>query len=300
MKNIDTIHIEITDKCNLSCHYCYQKYNTNKYFAYANSTCESQLNIIKNSDIFSVNITGGEPTLDNRLYNITKLFANDKNVTITTNGIKRINSLDGFNTIIVSMDGFLNEMILNRNIDEHQYELIEKNISYYLDAGKNVQLNVVITKQSMHQFGDFIKNNRFGNRLSYSIIVVSDKTLDTRFIIEDQDSLNFIENEIIEIYKFYDYHIQLKSNLMTKATFIDTFSEEYPITFFVTYSMPNNKYVYINEEFAEYEDLCRCYDILSKKITDKIIRRLEPLKPKDFFNPYSLAELVHDKNFCEV
>ena len=228
---------------------------------------------------------------------LAEMFTNNKNVTITTNGIERINPLDGFNSIIISMDGFLNEMNLNRNINKHQYELIVENILCYLEAGKNVQLNMVITRQTMYQFGDFIRSNQFGNRLSYSIIVVSDKTLDKRFTITDPMDLSFIVNETNEIYKYFNYHIQLKSNLMTKQTFIDTFSEEYPITYFVTYSIPDNKYVYVNREFDEYEDLCQNYDAISKKITVEIIREISQFRPEDLFNPYSLAESVHVNNF---
>ena len=69
MRNIDTIHIELTDKCNLNCNYCYQKYRKNKG-ANVNLSYMPQLDVIKNSDVFSVNITGGEPTIDNRLYDL--------------------------------------------------------------------------------------------------------------------------------------------------------------------------------------------------------------------------------------
>lgn len=299
MRNIDTIHIELTDNCNLNCNYCYQKYSKNKT-TNVNSLYMSQLDTIKNSDVFSVNITGGEPTIDSRLYDLAEMFANNKKVTITTNGIERINQLDAFHSIIVSVDGFLNEMNLNRNINSQQYELILENILFYLDAGKHVQLNMVITKQTMYQFGEFVRSNQFGNRLIYSIIVVSDKTLDKCFIINDPMSLNFIINEINEIYQYFNYHIQLKSNLMTKQTFIDTFSEEYPITYFVTYSIPNNKYVYVNREFDEYDVLCQNYDTISKKITVEIIHKLNQLNSNDIFNPYSLAELIHNNNLSGV
>ena len=294
MKNIDTIHIELTDMCNLNCNYCYHMYYKNKSVN-VNSTYMSQLDAIKNSDISSINITGGEPTLEDKLYDLADIFVKCKNIAVTTNGIKRLITLDMFNTIIVSIDGYLNEMTLNRNVSKHQYEKIIENISYYLDAGKNIQLNIVITKNNIKQFSDFIKSNKFGNRLSYSIVVVSDKTLNKHFVIEDQSELNYIGSEIFNIYKDCDYHIKIKSNLMTKANFIDTFSMDYPITYFITYSLPRNKYKYINGEFDEYDDMFQSYNSISQNITKEIIVKLDKLKSNDFFNPYSLAEIICTK-----
>lgn len=301
MRNIDTIHIELTDRCNLNCNYCYRKYKNNRVFLDENPFDKTQFDIIKNSSIFSVNFTGGEPTLDDRLLGLTEtLSSSNKNITVTTNGIKRIESLESINTIIVSVDGFFSEMNLNRNVNQHQYKLISENISYYLNSGKKVQLNLVITKYNLHHFSDFIKNNRFGNSLSYSIIVVSSKTLDKNFVLDNNVDYKYIQREMFELYKFFNYHIQLKSNLMTKASFIDTFSKEYPISFFVTYSTYRNRFVYVNEEFKKFEDLCQSYDSISQKITEEIIRKLEPLDSNDLFNPYSLAELVHKRFNWEV
>ena len=159
MKNINTLHIELTDKCNLSCNYCYQKYLGQSYVPNTNFFKDSELNIIKNSSINSINLTGGEPTLcDTELFKLAKVFSErGKNIVVTTNGLKRIASLEYINTIVVSLDGFFTEMNSNRNVSLQQYKLIIDNILYYLKNGINVQLNIVITRYNLHKFSHFIK-----------------------------------------------------------------------------------------------------------------------------------------------
>lgn len=302
MKNIDTIHIELTDKCNLSCNYCYQRYLGQHDVPNTDSFNGSELDIIKNSSITSVNFTGGEPTLyGSGLFPLVKTFsASGKNIVVTTNGLERIESLEHINTIVVSLDGFFAEMNANRNVKPRQYELIVDNILYYLSNGVNVQLNIVITRYNLHQFGNFIKTNQFGDGVSYSIIVVSDKTVDKNFVVSDTDDYRFIANEIFDIYKFFKYHIKLRSNLMTKSSFIDTFSKEFPITFFTTYSVPTNKYRYVTNEFKGFDALCKSYYTTSQMITEEIIKRLCDLNSNDWFNPYSWAELINEKTSDEV
>ena len=302
MKNIDTIHIELTDKCNLSCNYCYQKYLEQCDISNTDSFKESELDIIRNSSVISVNFTGGEPTLySSRLFTLAKAFSiSGKNIVVTTNGLERIESLEHINTIVVSLDGFFAEMNFNRNVNRHQYELIVDNILYYLSNGVNVQLNIVITRYNLHQFGNFIKTNQFGNDVSYSVIVVSDKTVDKDYIVSDIDDYRFIANEILDIYKFFNYHIKLRSNLMTKSSFIDTFSKEFPITFFTTYSVPTNKYRYVTNEFDGFDILCENYHTISQIITEEIIKMLYNLNSDDWFNPYSWAELINEKISDEV
>lgn len=301
MKNINTLHIELTDKCNLSCNYCYQKYLGQSYVPNTNFFKDSELNIIKNSSINSINLTGGEPTLcDTELFKLAKVFSErGKNIVVTTNGLKRIASLEYINTIVVSLDGFFTEMNSNRNVSLQQYKLIIDNILYYLKNGINVQLNIVITRYNLHKFSHFIKTNQFGNSVSYSVIVVSDKTVDKNFVVSDIGDYRFIANEIFDIYKFFNYHIKLRSNLMTKSSFIDTFSKKFPITFFATYSVPTNKYRYVTNEFNGLDALYKSYYTTSQMITEEIIRRLCNLNSDDWFNPYSWAELI-EKTSDEV
>lgn len=302
MKNIDTLHIELTDKCNLSCNYCYQRYLGQSDLPNSNSFKKSEFDIIKNSSINSVNFTGGEPTLcGTELFTLAKVFSESgKNIVVTTNGLKRIASLEYINTIVVSLDGFFTEMNSNRNVNLQQYKLIIDNILYYLKNGINVQLNIVITRYNLHKFSNFIKTNQFGDSVSYSVIVVSDKTVDKNLVVSDTDDYRFIANEIFDIYKFFNYHIKLRSNLMPKSSFIDTFSNEFPITFFSTYSVPTNKYRYVTNEFNRFDALCKSYYITSQMITEEIIRRLCNLNSDDWFNPYSWAELIGKKTSDEV
>lgn len=301
MKNIDTLHIELTDKCNLSCNYCYQRYLGQSDLPNSNSFKKSELDIIKNSSINSVNFTGGEPTLcGTELFTLAKAFSESgKNIVVTTNGLKRIASLEYINTIVVSLDGFFTEMNSNRNVNLQQYKLIIDNILYYLKNGINVQLNIVITRYNLHKFSNFIKTNQFGDSVSYSVIVVSDKTVDKNFVVSDTDDYCFIANEIFDMYKFFNYHIKLRSNLMTKSSFIDTFSKEFPITFFATYSVPTNQYRYVTNEFNGLDALCKSYYTTSQMITEEIIRGLCNLNSDDWFNPYSWAELI-EKTSDEV
>lgn len=84
-KNVDTLLIELTQKCNLNCQYCfYRDYGRKK----EEITIEKLNNIISEyPNLKDIYLTGGECTLANDFLGIIKKASGQAKVTVFTNGI---------------------------------------------------------------------------------------------------------------------------------------------------------------------------------------------------------------------
>ncbi len=99
------IYLEITDKCNLNCSFCYKKNITTKNFI---NHLSQIIENLKQYDFFEIVILGGEPLLEKKLENILKKVRGSHSkslITLATNGTFAIgrNMLNYIDAIQISL-----------------------------------------------------------------------------------------------------------------------------------------------------------------------------------------------------
>lgn len=99
--------IELTDKCNMNCQYCYEKGRNLVRAERKRGDKVSFLNeLSQRGDISEVVLTGGEPLLSDNFIDVLHIFS-EKTITILTNGLKKIEDKDILSklNLVVSLDG---------------------------------------------------------------------------------------------------------------------------------------------------------------------------------------------------
>lgn len=142
---------EITNNCNFKCPHCraYQK------FEKENKDLEDKiLNELIKSEVFVVNISGGEPLLNPRVFNIIKkLTDNNIYVILSTNGYlykkyrKEIKEA-GVKLVQVSVDGPKELHEKFRGV-ENAYEKSLEALAMAKEDGLRTQMNVTITSSNL-------------------------------------------------------------------------------------------------------------------------------------------------------
>jgi len=143
---------EITNNCNYKCPHCraYQEYNKeNKKIE------DSIIKDLINSKVMFVNLSGGEPLLNPRIFEIAKkLYSNNIYIALSTNGSlyskyreKIVNS--GIKLIQVSLDGKKELHEKFRGI-EGSYEKAIEALKMAKEDGLRTQMNVTITSSNIN------------------------------------------------------------------------------------------------------------------------------------------------------
>lgn len=182
---------EITNKCNFKCPHCraFQDYKEeNKLIE------EKILNEIIKSKVFIVNISGGEPLLNPRIFNIAKkLTENDIYVILSTNGYlyskyrKQILE-SGIKMVQVSLDGKKDLHEKFRGV-KNTYEKAIEALTMAKEDGIRTQMNVTITSENIDtlewNYHKAIDLNV--DRIFYRRVVPYGKAKVNRYVLPDKE-----------------------------------------------------------------------------------------------------------------
>ncbi len=112
------VSFRITEHCNLNCSYCYMGGSIERLKASSYHMIETILKKLKDNNVQTIELTGGEPMVHHDIFKIINYAVNNFNlITILTNGVyfqeKIINFLSNFKKkvfIQISVDGFNEEV----------------------------------------------------------------------------------------------------------------------------------------------------------------------------------------------
>ena len=196
---------EITNNCNFFCPHCraYQEYEKE------DEEIENKIidELIK-SEVLLVNISGGEPLLNPRIFEIVrKLTDNNIHVGISTNGWfyekYRKKILDsGVKFVQVSLDGPKEKHEKFRGI-EGSYDRAIKALRIAKEDGMFTQMNVTITSNNIDTLKwnyDMAKDLGI-NRIFYRRVVPSGKAEENRYVLPEKEKYY---NSIVELAKLSD------------------------------------------------------------------------------------------------
>ena len=170
--NLRTIHLNLTNKCNLKCIYCYAEERSDT----KDSLCfKDYLNIIDsiNNVTKNVNIvlTGGEPLLEDYCLDLAEYATKKGNqVQLLTNGVlinkenvKRM--ADTFNLIKISIDGSTPE-IHNFHRGNNSFETASNAVEVLIKNNAHVEISMTVTKRNISDIENMA--NKFGSLLSFA------------------------------------------------------------------------------------------------------------------------------------
>lgn len=128
----EVAHLEISNKCNMSCEYCYVPDKNGKELP--TSSWKKIIKNLANAGIFQVSFGGGEPTMRNDLFELAEYVEKcGMNLGMTTNGvdlykIDPIKLRRYFKQINVSWHG--NAEVFEEALEHLKYNMIPRGINY--------------------------------------------------------------------------------------------------------------------------------------------------------------------------
>lgn len=161
LKSPIAAQIELTKKCPYKCFFCYNYWKEANVQVEGEMTEEEALYACQKlieAEIFSVIISGGEPTLQSYLPKVIKLFSKAKiNSTIITNGFaltpSYIETLSeaGLNSMQISMHNFSESRMNAITGNPHSYQLTLKGIQNAIQhfGADYFNVNMVVTKDTV-------------------------------------------------------------------------------------------------------------------------------------------------------
>lgn len=233
---IDSVTFILTEACNMRCKYCFEqeyKYQ-NKYMN--DKTIEKTLRLLLNQDNvneFSINLFGGEPTLNNKcIEKVIEILTNtNKNVllTITTNLFilnkdifRKLNilSLKSNIDIEVTVSGILNEKYHDEDrIDANgkgTYKQTVDNLEYCLKNFENLKIGVhsVISKKNMKNITEIIDSS-LNFKLKHPSLYKNSFALVSVASLKDSND-EYTKEEFKFYYEDYVYRNKEKYNICNK------------------------------------------------------------------------------------
>ncbi|MBI5055744.1 MAG: radical SAM protein [Nitrospirae bacterium] len=180
-----TMHVGITDRCNMSCPYCLYK-NDNKNFKVLNAV--KALSLISEIDSSVILLSGGEPLIFGDILDTTRTIVRScreagKITGVLTNGITLKSVLEKDFPEFIPGSRFFFQISVDGLREEHNklrghFDLIMKNIGHAKSAGHLIYTNTVVSKRninSLHEMVKFISG--FSDRVYLNPMVNNDDTL---------------------------------------------------------------------------------------------------------------------------
>lgn len=161
--NIKTIYIEITNKCNLNCHTCYNRSGLNKSINELSTKSIIQvINQFIPLGLKRVLLSGGEPTLHSEFSKILSLFSEYPNLTFgivtngTTNHQELIDTINTSNNLVlqVSLDG-ANEITNAKTRGDNQFSRVISLLSKIKNQNISPTLKMVVNQNNYHDVENF-------------------------------------------------------------------------------------------------------------------------------------------------
>lgn len=170
--NLNCVHLNLTNKCNLQCIYCYaDERSDSKNILHLKdylTIIDSINNIAKNVEVV---LTGGEPLLANYALELADYAKRKGNqVHLLTNGVlineanaKKIAEL--FDLIKVSIDGSVPE-IHDFHRGKGSFDKVLRAIDILAQSNAKLQVSMTVTRKNMNNIGAMV--NKFGSILSFA------------------------------------------------------------------------------------------------------------------------------------
>lgn len=169
---LQSVYLNMTDKCNLNCSYCFassreektsQYLDTDNYFDLLAQMYQINKNI-------KVTFTGGEPLLSVNTLPVAKkaletgfeTFLLSNGTLIDKNNVDNLVSL--FKHIRISMDGSTKE-IYGRYRGEENFEKVKSAIELLIEKGADVTVAVVVTRENKNDIKNMV--DLWGDRLRF-------------------------------------------------------------------------------------------------------------------------------------
>lgn len=170
--NLRTVHLNVTDKCNLKCIYCYAEERSESEGNLQLQDYVTVINSINNiSNKAEIVLTGGEPllvpySLDIAEYakfkgNDTHLLSNG--LLINHNNVKRIAAL--FDLIKISLDGSRPE-VHDIHRGDGAFLKTMRAIELLIQNNAHLRISMTVTKQNIHDIEAMAQ--KFGSLLSFA------------------------------------------------------------------------------------------------------------------------------------
>lgn len=221
--------IQITDKCNCSCHYCYNDSNIKRSFINSSDFFYIVDDLVKNN-VFRISIEGGEPFLHpNALEFIDYIEKSGISFTIITNASLITNEISSFlNTlvngeIIVSLDS-IEERI--HNSTRSNYNDVIKGIENLIDSGVIFGINTVISKFNIDTCHQIISHFYPAvKKFSYLRLIPrkKDDELISSLLQYSEEQINNLEINLLRFKnKYTDIKIESPFNLSKEKDFTCT------------------------------------------------------------------------------
>lgn len=170
-RQLRTVHVKLTDECNLHCSYCYAQSETSHKgfldFEKLKSIADEVKDLVGSADFV---LSGGEPLLHPKALEFADyLHRNGHKIHLLTNGtqITEQNALEIARLcelIKISIDGSREEV----NAQTRNKGSFKKSLRGYdllVENGANVLVAMTVTKINIHDVGAMVQ--RFGSRLTF-------------------------------------------------------------------------------------------------------------------------------------
>jgi MoaA/NifB/PqqE/SkfB family radical SAM enzyme len=204
--NIQTLLIEINQKCNFKCTYCL--YNDLELSKRVLNLEDIKSLILKYRKLKEIYITGGEPTLNKNLEEIIRYLSKRYKVNLFTNGSlinKTIDEeilLNNLNIIFISIHRSSQNQ--RKVVFDKIYKLIKKNPD-------KVCIKTTLTNQNVDEFGEIINHFKKKGCKKFSINFAHDlKSSKEKFRIRDKSKIENIFNIIDQNKKMFLFPNYLK------------------------------------------------------------------------------------------
>lgn len=222
------VTLDITNKCNLNCKHCYNKFKYSENFDYrqlSNKEVINLINILHKNNCEGINFLGGEPLIRKDIVEIVD-YCSKLNIStsLTTNGILLNSKLysellhSGISGIDVSLDGLKNNNDFLRG--KGTFDKICKNlkeIKKYNHTKNILRISYTITRNNVHDLLEFIRYmyDLGINRFIIGTFLDVNQT-DSNSMKIDKNQLSFyseIEKIIKNISISYGKKIEIELNL---------------------------------------------------------------------------------------
>lgn len=284
----ESINIEVIDECNLSCEYCYKKNDFINNSGNIGKT-KNLLAISQSTDIKTVVITGGEPTLNSKLDEIFDIMKY-KEIFVLTNGLCYDSRIKDKN-LVVSIDGKEIENQMARNITSNQYKKILENIIEYNKTCKSLKLHTVVNKYNFKSIN--VSNTLAGFRRTIGL--VSDITNSKLGL--SQNDIEQLLLKVSELYASSSYHAMLTHQIMRKSSFYYRYSDKYPFRMFPIYNLNKDEFMLGNKTYRTLDELQRCYINETTDIWNQLKEVIEKMSDDFYFDPYiEIERFLKQKN----
>jgi len=206
---LQSIHFELTSRCNMKCLHCYQESYLRKPTDLTFAEIQKLIREMRKLQVEKVGISGGEPFMRFDLFKIIDMIEENEIAisSILTNGlllndeiIEKLHKCQGQFSLFVSLDGMRPESMKLRGFKSNRYkqifERLIKNIQTTAEAGIPIMINTVVTKDNivdLYQMYDWLKEMRvIGWRIALPKLVGAFRKHHSAFFLP--------RDEIFEVY----------------------------------------------------------------------------------------------------